>query len=257
MPGWKHPRQAAADTASVPGAIAIEGISSRYGQFQILTAVSFTIEPHTVHGLIGPNGAGKSTLLDVMTGSHPPVAGRVMFEGRDISRMAPHEVARMGVRRTFQHPRLCWSWSLLENVIMGCSGATHLIGDKAARAATALERVGLRKQVLARADRVDGVTQLRTQIARCLVAEPRVLALDEPSAGMDRHQRRELIELLRDLAQSGVTIVLVAHDLPLIRGCAKTVTVLNAGRLIAHAPARGALDDPVVRSAYLGIVADA
>jgi branched-chain amino acid transport system ATP-binding protein len=238
-------------------AIRVEDVSSRYGQFQILTKVSFDIAARQVHGLIGPNGAGKSTLLDVISGSHPPFQGRVVFEGRDISRTAPHQVARLGLRRTFQHPRLCWNWSLLENVMMGASVIDESAEGKAARGYAALQRVGLGNQALQRADRVDGVTQIRAQIARCLVGEPRVLALDEPSAGMDRRQRGELTALLLELTERGVTVLLVAHDLALIRACAKTVTVINAGRLIAHAPTQRALDDPSVRSAYLGVVADA
>jgi ABC-type branched-subunit amino acid transport system ATPase component len=236
--------------------IRVEQVSSRYGQFQILNEVSFGIEARTVHGLIGPNGAGKSTLLDVLSGSHVPFKGRVMFDGRDISRTSAHEVARLGLRRTFQHPRLCWNWSLLENVMMGDATSRDGTERKAARASSALQRVGIGAQALQRADRVDGVTQLRAQIARCLIAAPRVLALDEPSAGMDRRQRNELAALLLALTQEGVTVLLVAHDLPLIRACARTVTVINAGRLIAQAPAHEALEDPTVRSAYLGMVAD-
>jgi branched-chain amino acid transport system ATP-binding protein len=235
--------------------IRVDDVSARYGQFQILTDVGFDIEAGTVHGLIGPNGAGKSTLLDVISGSHRPFKGRVMFDGRDLSRMAPNAVARFGLRRTFQHPRLCWNWSLFENVMMGDATAEDSLARRVARAQAALARVGLAGVTLERADRVDGVTQLRAQIARCLVAAPRVLALDEPSAGMDRIQRSGLANLLRELVAEGVTILLVAHDLALIRACAKTVTVISAGRLIAHAPTHEALDDKSVRAAYLGVVA--
>jgi len=140
-------------------------------------------------------------------------------------------------------------------VMMGDANAKDPLARRVARARAALDRVGLTGQTLERADRVDGVSQLRAQIARCLVAAPRVLALDEPSAGMDRVQRSELATLLRDLVAEGVTVLLVAHDLALIRACAKTVTVINAGRLIAHAPTHEALDDKTVRAAYLGVVA--
>ncbi len=236
--------------------ITVENVSSRYGEFQILHDVNFGVERATVHGLIGPNGAGKSTLLDVMTGSHPPFEGNVFYDGKDVSRRAPHEVARMGVRRTFQHPRLCWSWSLLENVMMGAP-SEEPASLKADLAMTALRRVGLGALAMQQADRADGVTQLKTQIARCLIASPRVLILDEPSAGMDGRERTHLGALLLELASDGVTVLLVAHDLPLIRSCAHTVTVINAGKLIAHASAEAALADPRVRAAYLGVAAHA
>ncbi|HVZ42872.1 MAG TPA: ATP-binding cassette domain-containing protein [Ramlibacter sp.] len=237
--------------------IRVESVSSRYDEFQILHGVSFDVERATIHGLIGPNGAGKSTLIDVMTGSHRPTGGRVLFEGVDTSRAQPHAVARMGLRRTFQHPRLCWSWTLLENVMIGAAVADEPQDAKADRAQAALARLGLGEASLRTAQRADGVTQLKTQIARCLVASPRVLVLDEPSAGMDRREREQFAALLVSLSHEGMTIVLVAHDLPLIRSCTSMLSVINTGRLIANAPTAEALADREVRAAYLGVQADA
>lgn len=239
----------------VESTLVVDGVSVVYGEFQALRNVSFSLAAATVHALIGPNGAGKSTLLDVMTGFHPPVSGAVWFGRHRISTLAPFKVARHGIRRTFQRPRLIWGWSLIENVAVGAD-PTLAPAARLDRAAAALAKVGLGPRAWQSARNSDGVTQLRTQVARCIVAEPRVLMLDEPSAGMDDSQRAELVTLLQELGGAGATVLLVAHDLALIRRCASRATVLASGELIADGRVAEVLDRDEVRRVYLGSDAD-
>jgi ABC-type branched-subunit amino acid transport system ATPase component len=230
--------------------LSVQGVSAGYMQFAALKDVSFEVAPSSIHGIIGPNGAGKSTLIDVMTGSHPPTKGRVMYDSQDVSRMKPFRVARLGLRRTFQHPRLCWDWTVLDNVMSGTSA--HRDSANVHIATQALARVGIADSALQPASQTDGVTQLRIQMARCLVANPSVIALDEPSAGMDEHQSQALAELLLTLRDSGITVLLVAHDLSLIRATTSRITVLHFGELIADGQTQAVLELPAVRSAYMG-----
>jgi branched-chain amino acid transport system ATP-binding protein len=232
--------------------ISVDRVSASYRQFSALKNVSFEIAPSSIHGIIGPNGAGKSTLIDVLTGSHRPSAGRVAYAGKDLSRMKPFEVARLGLRRTFQHPRLCWDWSVLENVMAGVAAESGRTRGATEVAFDALRCVGIAEVAHEAASRTDGVTQLRTQIARCLASKPQVLALDEPSAGMDEHQSAALGSMLEELRASGVTVLLVAHDLSLIRAATSRVTVLNFGELIADGDTEEVLAMPAVRAAYMG-----
>jgi ABC-type branched-subunit amino acid transport system ATPase component len=236
--------------------VAVEDISAGYKQFVALKKVGFEVQPASIHGIIGPNGAGKSTLIDVITGSHAPSRGRVVYDGQDVSRLRPFRVARLGLRRTFQHPRLCWEWTVLENVLSGISSSQGSAKERQELAMEALRRVGIVEVAQERSSRTDGVTQLRTQIARCLVARPMVLALDEPSAGMDELQSASLAAMLEGLRRSGVTVLLVAHDLSLIRACTNRVTVLNFGELIADGETDAVLALPSVRSAYMGLAND-
>ena len=173
------------------------------------------------------------------------------YAGRNISHMRPYEVARIGVRRTFQHPRLCWEWTLLENVMIAAPSARRGLSIRD-RSLAVLEELGIGDLADERASNTDGVTQLRTQIARCLVADPRILALDEPSAGMDDMQSAALAHLLRTVAGAGVAVILIAHDLTLIRSAAAVVTVLSSGELIADGPTAQVLALPEVRAAYMG-----
>lgn len=237
---------------AAPPILSVQRVGAGYRQFRALHDVSFDIPPGIVHGIIGPNGAGKSTLIDVMTGFHRPNSGVVRYAAVDLARTRPYRVARLGVRRTFQHPRLCWQWSVLDNVM---SGAGPESGRDAVRdrARAALERVGIAGAADEPCGSTDGVTQLRTQIARCLVASPTVLLLDEPSAGMDDAQAATLAELLRGLCDAGMTVLLVAHDLSLIRSTCARVTVLNFGELIADGETDDVLARPAVLSAYMGV----
>jgi ABC-type branched-subunit amino acid transport system ATPase component len=240
-----------AQIASAAPALTVDRVSVAYGEFRALQDLTFAAAGSAVHALIGPNGAGKSTLLDVMTGFHPPVSGAVHFRGHKISALAPFKVARLGIRRTFQRPRLSWDWSLTENVAIGADPAlTPAV--RLDKAYVALRKVGLGARAEQRARDSDGVTQLRAQVARCIVADPHVLMLDEPSAGMDDGQRGELGALLQELTASAVTVLLVAHDLALIRRCASRVTVLASGELIADGGVSEVLDRDEVRRVYLG-----
>ncbi len=248
-------------------AIEATGVVARFGGVVALDRVDLHVRPAVVHGVIGPNGAGKTTLFNVITGFTPLHTGTVALFGADITRMRPHRIARAGLARTFQSIRLYPDLSVLENVMLGgyalnsasfldrllClprDGAEH---RKVRRAAlTALEVVGLRDRADDRAGSLPYGGQRRVDIARALVSGPRVLLLDEPSAGLNTAEADSLMGLIRRLKADGLTVVVIEHNMRLMLSVADRITVLNFGRRLAEDTADKIPGIPSVVEAYLG-----
>jgi len=242
-------------------------VSKRFGGVQALAEVSFSIDRGEIYGLIGPNGAGKTSLFNVLTGIYEPDEGSFLFDGEPLDRLKPNDVAERGVARTFQNIRLFQNLSALENVMIGRHVRTKagvlgaIFRDKRTRAEEAaierrayelLDYVGVAKRANDLAKHLAYGDQRRLEIARALATEPKLLALDEPAAGMNATETQGLKRLLEDIRRDGTTILLIEHDMKLVMSVCDRVLVLDYGRKIAEDSAAVVQNDPKVIAAYLG-----
>lgn len=245
--------------------LSVEGAVKRFGGLVAVNDVSFAVNAGEIIGLIGPNGAGKSTMFNLLTGTAPMSAGRVQFLGQDVTGRSQREIARLGMARTFQHVKLRPHMSLLDNVALGAHARTNCgmlragLGLDAAEerkifseAQAQLERIGLGE----RGDELAGSLPLGTQrileIARALAADPVLLVLDEPAAGLRRKEKQALSELLRKLRDEGVTILIVEHDMDFVMKLVDRLVVMNFGAKLVEGVPAAVRADPQVQAAYLG-----
>jgi branched-chain amino acid transport system ATP-binding protein len=245
----------------------VDHVSIAFGGVRAVDKVSLTVERGLVFSVIGPNGAGKTTLLNILSGLYVPQEGRVRLAGQDVTGLATHRLARLGLSRTFQNLQIFFRMTALENVMVGrhLHESTSTLGDllhlppvgrqnrctrEAARAA--LAQVGLADHADRPAAALAYGSLKRLEIARALAAEPNVLLLDEPAAGCNPVETQQLGRMIRKIAEAGVTVVLVEHDMRLVMNISDRIHVLANGRTLAEGSAAEVRSNPAVIEAYLG-----
>ena len=245
----------------------VSTVTVRYGGAPVVDALSVRHAAGGVVGVIGPNGAGKTTFLNVLSGAIAPTSGRIRLGDRDVTGLAPDRIARMGITRTFQNLQVFGSLTALQNVLlprMARSRGTSFfplpaaarrrrrIIDERGIAQEMLDRVGIGQYAHTPAGELAYGFQRRVEIARALAGDPALLLLDEPLAGLSRAESADLADLFRDIADDGVTVLLVEHDVATVLAVSQRVLVLHHGRLLADDTPRRVSADPAVRDAYLG-----
>ena len=230
-------------------------VDVRFGGVHAVQEVRLEAEAARVTGLIGPNGAGKTTLFNVITGLQEPTAGRVKFDGRDITDVRPHKRARLGMARTFQRLEVFGSLTARENVLVAAEIRKSWSSDGSnPRVVTEeiLDRVGIREVADDRVDSMPTGMARLVELGRALATNPRVVLLDEPGSGLDQQESDALGRLLIDLADDGLAVLLVEHDVELVMHVCHLVYVLDFGRIIALGTPAQVQADPRVQAAYLG-----
>lgn len=243
----------------------IRNLTKRFGGLTALNGVSFTVEANHIHGLIGPNGAGKSTLFKNIAGFHVPSDGDILFNGVSVKGRKPSDISKLGVVRTFQEATLFQELSVFDNVLVGTHNSmkinviSAILGldreqcNEAAQAAMQmLEFMGLAERKHQLASELPFGSQRALAVAIALVSKPRLLLMDEPFTGMNPEETSRMMELTRKVRESGVTIILVEHDMKAVMGLCDQLTVLNFGSLLAQGTPEQVRSNPDVVNAYLG-----
>lgn len=254
-------------TAAVQPTLQLENVGRRFGGLPAVDGLSLSVQPGTITGLIGPNGAGKTTVVNLIMGILQLSSGRILFNGKDVSRVEATELARAGMARTFQNIRLVADGTVLDNVLSGfhvhqASGFwSNLLGLPSARTELAehkrqamhlLERFGMVDLAGHRAGTLSYGHQRRIEMMRALAMKPSLLLLDEPVAGMNDTEAANLGHIFSEVAADGVAILLIEHNMRFVTQICSHLYVAASGRLIAQGPPEAVLADPVVIEAYLG-----
>jgi branched-chain amino acid transport system ATP-binding protein len=250
--------------------LSIRNLSKSFGGVKAVQEVSIDVQQGAIHSVIGPNGAGKTTLFNLVTGVYTPTSGEIVFRGENVAGKSPDELASRGMSRTFQNLQICMNMSAIENVMVGAhlrlnqgliAGMLRLPSlrraDRECRdeAAELMQFVGVGKYSGHAASQMSYGALKRLEIARALAARPQILLLDEPAAGLNHTETGEIEELVRKVAQSGVTVVLVEHDMRLVMNLSNHISVLDYGKKLAEGTPAEIRENPDVIAAYLGVAA--
>jgi branched-chain amino acid transport system ATP-binding protein len=235
----------------------VKGVTKRYGGLTANADITFDVNEGEIVGIIGPNGAGKSTLFDLITGFQPLDAGRVLFDGHDITGLRPDRISGLGVARTFQKLKPFPDLTVTENVIVGALARTANMKVARQQALESLAFVDLLEKRNSFARELSTGQRKRLELARGLAMNPRLILMDEVTGGVDQRTIPGLVELVLQLKQRGTTIVTIEHNMQVIMRLADRILALHAGRRIAFGLPENVRADPTVVDAYLGTVVDA
>jgi ABC-type branched-subunit amino acid transport system ATPase component len=246
----------------------VRDLVKQFGGVRALDGVSLAVRPGSIHAIVGPNGSGKTTLLNMISGFYPATGGTIALGGAEVTGRGPTAIARMGVQRTFQTPKLLGELTVLENVRFGgyvreqASGLEIALRLPRARRVSAtldaealrwLALVGLAGRAHERAALLPHGQQRLVEIARALIGQPKLLLLDEPAAGLSMGELDELADLMRAIRQMGTTLIMVEHHIELVADVADSVTVLDQGRILAEGTADEVFGSAAVMQAYTGV----
>ena len=247
--------------------LAVQSLTKAFGGLTAIDDLTLSIRPGAIHSIIGPNGAGKTTLFNLVTGIYRPDHGAVTLDGQDITNIPAHGMAALGLSRTFQNLQIFFNMTAAENVLVGmhrhCDhrflpamlrlpAIVHRDGELAGKAVELLRFVGLTDYIGAESDSMPYGALKRLEIARALAAEPRLLLLDEPAAGLNPAETAEIDALIQKVGETGVTVVLVEHDMKLVMGVSEHILVIDNGHLLAEGTGEEIRHNPDVIAAYLG-----
>lgn len=243
----------------------LKSVTKAFGGLMAVTDFSLSVEEGKILGLIGPNGAGKTTIINLITGFYQPTSGIVLLGGKDITMLPIHEMGRLGISRTYQNIRLFKRMTVLENVMIAekesilkplrsifSSFQKEKVKRKIEKAAAILDEMGLGQHISDKAGELSYGDQRRLEIARCMATNPQLLLLDEPAAGMNEEETAELIKDIRLISKKVTGILLVEHDLTVIRQLSDSVIAVDYGKKIAEGTPTEVLTHPTVVEAYLG-----
>jgi len=245
----------------------VQNLTIRFGGLVAVNEVNFQVQKGSIFGLIGPNGAGKTTLFNMISGVYAPTSGKVIFDGVEIQGKPPYKVNSLGIARTYQNINLFKSMSILENVMVGCHSRS-----KAGLAASVLRTRAQRREERTVVEKCRGILdfmelggkadflasslsygeQRRLEISRALASEPKMLLLDEPAAGMNGAEKEELQQTIRKIADQGITVLLVEHDMKLVMNVTQQICVISFGKRIGYGTPEEIQKNPAVIEAYLG-----
>ena len=242
----------------MPSILALENISKRFGAVVVAEGVDLALAEGEALGIIGPNGAGKTTLFGIATGTVAPDSGRVLYEGKDITRLAPERRCRLGLARSFQIPQPFSGMTVFENVVVAAAfgndeGEAAVYG----RCAELIDRCGLADKANRRSGGLTLLDRKRLELARALATRPRVLLLDEVAGGLTEHECAALVALIKDVRRGGVSVIWIEHVVHALLATVDRLLVLHEGKFIAEGDPHEVIRSPQVAEIYMGIAADA
>jgi branched-chain amino acid transport system ATP-binding protein len=238
--------------------LALHQVSKSYGALKVTDAISLAVEPGETLGILGPNGAGKTTLFNLISGDVRVDAGRVEYEGRDVSALKPHQRCRAGIGRSYQVPQPFGNMTVFENLVTAaCFGGGQREDQAWQTAVDVLETTGLRRQANQPAGSLTLLNRKRLELARALATGPKLLLLDEIAGGLTEHEARELVDELRRIKGQGVTMIWIEHVVHALLAIADRLFVINFGTRLAEGRPHDVMNDPEVRRVYMGLEAGA